>query len=285
MRAPNIELGIYVDPYASPRAKQEARDIAERAGGNCIELTPPFKDKLPKGIFIAGGDGSIRKVIQFIVDSDPEKPIPIGLLGGGTNDAMRHALLLGKQHMTGPGFLQHIQKGFPSSTLIKPGLIGKEVFVRDVGLGSFEQNVGRANEALNGYSPRIVRVPIAYLLGLTQTILTQPEALAPLDIYTISPNIGRKHIFPQQTYQGDLITHAWIDEESRLKTVAALVKTAILWQFNIPSDAVKTKQRTRFDLESSPANLWFQGDTIPNTQQGPLVIKRWEKAIPIVAID
>ncbi len=282
-----FELGIFVDPYASARAKEEARRIV--ALTNCAPLTFPLRGNLPQVAVFACGDGPLQKIAQVMVESN--QVIPIALLGGGTNDALYNSLRGndqdGKTQFSFADFQNHIKENRPfhPEALIKPGLIGGKAFLRDVGLGPFEQNAGKANKRLNGWVPKGLRVQTASVLGLVLTILSNPDTSVPLDIYTISPWVGRKRVFPKQVQHGDQITHAWIESSTRGELRRALIRTAAYGQSGLPSPHVRTEQQTSFTLQSVPDHFWLHGDIIPNDQTGLTVVKRWDKGIPIVAID
>ena len=278
-----IELGIFVDKHASTKARKQAEQIVD--GRKCIEIDLRFisgAHRLPPGIPIAGGDGSIRNVVQDMVNKNQVRPI--GLLGGGTNDALYNSLRAEGQGMPYREFHWKTlaREPFDPKALIKPGLVGNQAYVMEVGFGQFEQSIGEANQSLNGYSPRRIRVPIAYFLGFIKTI-SQPDGLTPVNIYTTSPRMGRKHVFPQQTHHADLITHAWMEAQGQ-ERIVSLAKTAFLWSLSKPSPYVRTEQKTEFEVDLAPKNLWINGDIIPNKQKSPLLISRWEQTIPIVPI-
>lgn len=288
----NKEIGLYIDNYASSRSQGVARKIADECRSTSVVLVPSFSGvgNLPHGILITGGEGSIQRIIQYMVESNQVRPI--GLLGGGTHNTLRHSLQkAGKTLSSGEfrfncaGEGERLHLSPDHYALIQPGLLGSLPFITRVGLGNFEQGIGQTRESLRNYPfPRKVKSEVAYVVGLIKASLANKHDSPPFDMYTISPSLARKIIFPHQSYEDDSVTHTWIKAESRMERIRALLKTALCWELGKPSEYVQVEQARRFEVRSLPNDIWIDGDIQPNIQRPSVVVKRSEQVIPIVAI-
>lgn len=285
----SIELGLVIDRYASGNAKRTTDSLIRRAS-SCIQLTAESVANietarmLPRGILAVGGEATIRRIVQTMVDASEIRPI--ALLGGGTNNVLYHSLLEAGQAMPIAKFLWAVGNNcFPASFALRPGLIGRRAFVLHAGLGNFEQSVGWAIKNSRGLAPRKFRPLLSHSIGLALACLLKDDQLPPLDLYTISPRLGKRTLFPEQAHQGDSITHAWIETGTHQETRRKLIKTALYWRFGKHPDCVKLEQAASFKINSDINTLWLEGDNVPNQQKPPFSIRRWEHAIPVVAID
>lgn len=271
------ELGVYINGTADPEILATAYSITGPGITRISSISElKFRGALPRGFIIAGGEGSIRVVVQEMYKRGEIGPV--GLLGGGTQNVLFNEL--GKrQTMTLEEFCDTPSDKFPAELLFHPGQTEDIRFINQFAIGAFEQRNGEINSRLHflprGYKPAIVRI--------TAGVIATFSLSRRIDMFSVVPNIGNVHAFPKQDPFGPEITHAWIEGwDAPLK----LAKTLIYWWQNKvpPPSVLKTESGLSFSISSHAKKAWVDGDTIPNPNKGEFEIKRTKTPFPVVAL-
>ncbi|MDP3998596.1 MAG: diacylglycerol kinase family protein [bacterium] len=280
------EVGIFVHPYAGRPAQNRAREISKTTPNSF--LTSDINDiKETDGpVLVAGGDGSIRRVVECLCRD--ERFGPIGALGGGTNNVLRRGLVKKGLVLTLENFLSGQTKDDLKKFLFKPGLFGQTTFNITVGLGKFEKTTGTILESLRGYAPRPVKSKITSLLSVISMARANPN-VPPLDLFSTSPNFGSVTLFPKQKLHSSLLTHAWI-EEPGARGAGKLALSLVFWQAGIepPSSCIKTEQGEAFEIPYDDPRIWIDGDTVFKRSlkevHGNILVSRSAKTVALTAI-
>lgn len=277
-----VELGIFIHPYSAPEIQKRAHLIKERHPDSF--LTQELKDLQGNlgSILIAGGDGSVRRVIQSLYDGEDLKPI--GLLGGGTNNVLYKNLVRAGIVLSVEDFLDSRPK--KEEHLFLPGLFDdNHVFTITVGAGHFEKMVGLSHEKLRAYTPGALRRRISPLISLLPAMIRHNPNLLPLDLISTSPNFGSASLFPKQELHSSLLTHAWIEEKG-LRGFTRLLLTLFYWQTGKepPQSLLQTEQASSFEVLNPDSILWVDGDTLLKRASGNILVSRASRAVAITAI-
>lgn len=275
------ELGIYTNPFVPEIIKKRAVDISQLAPG-FASIIHPFrrKEPFPNRVIVAGGEGSIRTILQIM--HDREEIRPVGLLPGGSQNVLYNALFELDLKSDVKAFLEKGLDEYPEDQRLRLGMINDRVFINHVGLGRFEQYLGEFNNRLR-FLPNGRRTLVAALFSLTFATLDPNSRREILNLYTIVPVIGQVPAFPDQRLLSDTLTHA------RIERAGSLIRTLFYWQRGkpAPNGAITQYQYSRFADIATGNSIWLDGDTIPymlqDMPQGAL-IKRTPYGIPIVAM-
>lgn len=279
------ELGIFIHPYSDPPAQRKARAINDALPSSF--RTQEIADlSTARRILVVGGDGSLRRVMQFVYDEEALET-QIGILGGGTNNVIHKELIRNGVTHSLEDFLDSDQ-GKDEHLLFRPGLFGNQVFTATVGVGQFENMAGSYLEKLRAYTPRRLRFKISSLFSLVSMMARENPNLLPLDLVSTSPNFGSVTLFPQQELHSSLLTHAWIEEKG-FEGLRKLLVTLFCWQTGIkpPKSALKTEQATSFELSNPGSTLWADGDTFfrfLGENHGNMLVNRASQAFAVTAI-
>lgn len=284
------EAGIFINPHSN-------KDIQDRVLKRIIpRVNAGFyspgeqNESLPGKIIVIGGEGTIRDVIQDMVDKDDVTPL--GIVAGGTNNVLYRTLLANGNSMGLSDFMEYDTDELARRFSFRPGLFEQSAFTNQVGLGIFEQSQGTSNEKLRGVLrgklPGRSRLFAASFKALLTALTQGSDTLAELDLYSLTPFVGSKKLFPDQDPNGDLITHAHILGNSKTQRMRYLTIVAASWALGKipPPNTLEMEQDYSFtaDISHSPA-IWLDGDTKPlHSEKREVVITRWNKAIPVVAI-
>lgn len=275
-----FELGIFSSPFIPEAVRERVTGMLRRLpeGKTFIDIIPPTHSRwkpFPRRIIVAGGDGSVREILQWMQDRGEVRPV--GLMAGGSQNVLYHALMeLGLKTSINT-FLEKNPDDYPEDQRLKPGMVGDLVFVNHAGLGRFEQHLGEFNRRLrllrNGQRPFVCA-----LFSLAASL--NPNGRKDfLNLYTITPTIGQLRAFPEQKLLGNGITHA------KVSSVRGLVQTMIYWQRgqSAPNRAMHQSTYTRFEDTTGNSSIWLDGDTSAYPRQAVL-ITRTPYGIPVVAI-
>lgn len=279
------EVGIFVHPYAGQPAQHRAKEISEKTPDSF--LTAEIDDLIgfDGPVLVAGGDGSVRRVVERLCRD--ENSGPIGVLGGGTNNVLRKALTRKGLTLTLEDLLSGPTEDDLQKFLFKPGLFGQTIFNITVGLGEFEKATGNILESLRGYVPRPFKSKITSLLSVISMARAKPN-LFPLDLFSTSPDFGSVTLFPKQELHSSLITHAWI-EEPGVSGVSKLALTLLFWQAGMepPLNCIKTEQREAFEISYKDPRIWIDGDTVQRNlkkHHGNILVSRSAQTVALTAI-
>lgn len=251
-----FEFGLFTNPHVPRVVTEEDTDILwlRPEGAGFIDIIPPTHSKwqrFPKRLIVRGGDGSVREICQWMHDRGEVRPI--GLLPGGTQNVLYHALMELGLKASIKTFLEKTLDDYPENQRLRPGMANDLVFVNHVGLGRVEQHLGRLNARLrllpNGY-----RTLVATLLSLAAASLHPGKDF--LNLYTITPSIGQLRAFPDQRLLSNALTHV-----RGIRQISGFC----------------------FEDEATGNSIWLDGDTLPYSRQTVLV-KRTPYGIPVVAI-
>lgn len=279
MAQAEFELGVYANPFASESVKKRVRGILRFSPkGPTFRLTSPTYQyqPIPKRVVVAGGEGSIRTVVQMMYDREVVKPV--GLLPGGSQNVLYNALRKLGLQSDAKTFLEKTLDDYPEDQRLRPGVVNNLVFVNHAGFGHFEQHLGELNKRLrflrNGHRPLVCA-----LLSMAAAILYPDGNRELLNLYTITPRIGQVLAFPDQELLNNNVTHAWVEG------IRGFVRTLSYWQRGkpAPNGAMRQFQSFGFADNAIGSSIWLDGDKIPYDLQGAL-IKRAPYGIPVVAI-
>lgn len=282
------DIGVFTNRHVGEVTQQKAAGIAARYGVPVTDISN-VPNKLPQLAIVAGGEGSVRQVVEIAYR---QKSVPtVGILGGGSNNVMFTRLSelgLSAAEEELPAFLDG---EIPREFLFRPGVLkgddGEEIvlFNNHVGLGAYERAVGTANEKLR-FLPRQHHRSFASRLGaVALAIKPVLKGEEPLDVYTVSPKIGSTNAFPDQSLHGEDLTHAWV-EGDRFQKLVKLLLTLFAWQQNTrpPSRILQTERRRKFKSKIVRDSVWIDGDTVATEPQEHVVFMRSSRAIPLFAI-
>ena len=229
---------------------------------------------------ISGGDGSLRRVVQSLIDS--ESRAPVGLEKRGTNNVVWNELKELGYSMSAEEFAD-TDPTDPRFCRFRPARFGNVVFCSDVGFGQFEQEVGRITERIRSW-PKLFR-SILPVLGSLRS-LQRLDNLDILNIYSTAPNIGPYRVFPNQHLESNTLTHAWIEGDSHSQKMGRLYLTLLYWRLGkIPSQNIlRTTKSNVFYQDFNNGELWIDGDYLSTEQSGKFVIERVNIPISITAI-
>ncbi|MBI2086289.1 hypothetical protein HYT74_03025 [Candidatus Daviesbacteria bacterium] len=273
-----VELRVIVNPHSSKSSKDQASKIA-RMNGSPLHTINSGPNVSSQKIIVAGGDGSVRAVLESVYRSEVTKPV--GILAGGTNNIIYSILKKSGKVLPASEFVNSDE--FPDDLGFRPGIFQERLFLLHVGLGSFEQLIGSTNEYFRGYLPRKLRPRAAYLCALSK-VFNQSDSPHILDVYSTTSHLGYENAFPSQQFHGGLLTRAWIESGSKREEFMKLFFCLVAWQLHLrpPSSILSIKQKDLFNTENSPFEAWFDGDNLPVKSGSE--IRRLDFVIPLVAI-
>lgn len=254
------EFGLFTNPHVSRVVAEEDTGILwlRPTGAGFVDSIPPTHSRwqrFPKRLIVRGGDGSIREICQWMHDRKEIRPV--GILPGGSQNVLYHALMDLGLKANIKAFLEKSLDDYPEEQRLRPGMINDRVFVNHVGLGHVEQQLGRLNARLR-LLPNGCRTLVATLFSLATASANPGKNF--LNLYTITPRIGPVLAFPEQRLLNDELTHAWI-RGGRIRQL-----------------------RGSWFQDTTVGNyVWFDGDTRYYSQQ-EVLITRASYGIPVVAI-
>lgn len=275
-----LRLGIYRNPYAGSEVLKIVKGL-EKAGALCINSLKELEDLkvLPQRMMVAGGDGSVGAVIQEMFDRRECRPL--GILGGGTQNVLYNEHLLNQRAMNIIEFLTASPDELAKFSF-RPGIMGRIVFINQIGFGSYEQADGMLNQHLRPI-PKSIRT--FFVRGTALCIASLSDGRK-IDIYSIVPRIGRVLAFPEQQFDTG-ISHGWIEDGERGSR--KLVGTLNSWR-NIEGkglngslpEFVKIEKGESFSV-LTPRTIWKDGDTV-SIVPGYFRIGRTDFSVPVVSL-
>lgn len=260
MAKAEFELGVYVNDFAPYPVRRKAREmiqlLPDESNSFYLVISSHLeRNRIPEKLAVAGGDGSIGRIMQMLYDQ--KAIIPVAVLPGGSQNVLYHTLLdLGLTADAGT-FLKKPLDDYPENQRLKPGMINKRVFVNHVGLGHFEQHLGRFNARLR-FLPSLPRLFLSASLSLAAASLHPGKDF--LNLYTITPRVGSVLAFPGQRLLSNELTHAWMRRG---------------W--------IRQLRGFRFHDATLGNYAWFDGDTRFYPQR-EVLIARAPYGIPVVAL-
>lgn len=270
------EIGLYINPRAGSGAKRLVEPLINDP--RVFVDSIPFQktiDSLPLRLIVVGGERSVITVAGEIYRRG-ENPT-LGIVPGGSgnvtfNNLERHGNIVSVSE-----FIDGSQAGV---VIFRPGQIGEEIFNNQVGFGAYEQATGSFNEALR-FMPDRMRTMLYKILATVPAVFSDE----PINMYSVSPYIGKVRAFPEQDFFGNSITHGQIRGEQKAPKLAM---TLMFWQMGladyVPDALFHRTQRERFTADIQSSDIWIDGDTSRNPYQGEVEIKRIDRGISVVGL-
>ncbi len=282
------EIGLYINSSANSQATGLVYSLT---GSEVFKDDIPFSqplEMLPNKLIVAGGERSIRTVTLAMYRRGQLRPL--GILGGGSTNVLFEYLISTGREVTLQQFLDTSADKFDPKFYFRPGIARNEKeeieeFNIQMGTGMYERFSGQSNEILRMIPPRFrpfTSRSLAYIPAIIRTGDT-------LDIYSLSPNIGRVDAFPGQDLFGSDLTHARI-EGDRFEQARKLTATLVFWQFHKrpPKEILRIDKGIIFEDHIRSDSAWFDGDVEKHRLKlhGTVIISRVEPklAIPVMAI-
>jgi len=249
-----------------------------------------LKDIPPEisGLMVVGGDGTLRLVFNSLYKENPN--IPLIVLPGGTCNAFHCALLETGTSINKEQLSEEID--YSRFRSFHPGLLGDELFIVDIGVGTCEPTIGIVNEKLRRYlNVGQLRPKAAALASWVSQVVKNYEGFPFFDLYSVSPFFGARKMFPEQSLFDSSITHAFIQANSKPQAVINS-----FWAFfclgngyiGLSRLALTCERNETFKLNYPIGRLRVGGDTIERGNEiiskGALV-KRAEKSILVSAFS
>lgn len=279
------ETGIFVHPYSDHQTQKRARQIKADIPGSFLTQEVADLEKTSGPILIAGGDGSIRRVMDVLRKND-QLERQIATLGGGTNNVLHRALIKAGAALSLESFLDPDTPKERYS--LRPGVFGDDqVFTVAAGVGKFEKDAGSGLERFRAYVPRRWRPDFASIASLFSTIaaMVKDPNFRPIDLVSTSPDFGSVTLFPRQELHSTLLTHAWIEERG-IEGARKLLLTLLYWRTGNepPQSILRTEQANEFTLLNHDSTLWVDGDTFFRRNHGNVLVSRAAQALAVTAI-
>lgn len=283
------EIGLYINRYSQVEAQRVVFPLLVKKD-TYADYIPMVKrmDELPPKLIVVGGERSIRTVTKEMYRRGQLRPL--GILGGGSTNVLYEYLRSTGREMTLQQFREIPPDKFDPKFYFRPGIAKDEKgeieeFNIQMGNGMYEIFSGLSNELLRFIPPQF-RPFSSRTLAYVPAIIRKGNTL---DLYSLSPNIGRVRAFPEQDLFGSDITHARI-EGSRIDQARKLTTTLVLWQFHQrpPKEILRIDKGVIFEDHIHSDSAWFDGDVEKHRLKlhGTVIISRVEAklTIPVMAI-
>lgn len=275
--ASHCEIGLYINPRAGSGAKRLVEHLIRDSRVSVDSI--PFQksiDRLPSElILVVGGERSVGTVTREIYRHG-ENPT-LGIVPGGSGNVTFKNLERHGNMVSVNEFIEGSQEGVVP---FRSGQLGKEIFNNQVGFGAYERATGSLNEALR-FMPSGMRTILSKILATVPAVIGDET----INMYSVSPYIGRVRAFPEQDFFGDSVTHGQIGGAQKAQKLAM---TLMLWQMGladfVPDELFHRTQSERFTPDIQSADIWIDGDTSRNPYRGEVEIRRLDRGIRMVGL-
>ncbi len=223
--ASSYEIGLYINPRARSGVKRLVKHLINdpRVLADSIPFQKPV-DSFPPKLIVVGGERSVRTVTGEIYRRGENSTL--GIVPGGSgnvtyNNLERHGNIVSVHE-----FIEGLQTGVVT---FHPGQISGEIFNNQVGFGAYERVSGFLNETLR-FLPDGMRTVLSKIFATVPAVFSEEM----INMYSVSPYIGKVRSFPQQDFLGNSVTHGQIGGKLKAQKLAM---TLMLWQMGLAAYA------------------------------------------------
>jgi len=275
----SAEIGIFpgkhVDKHVIPKSIEELK----QAGFTPIILkrnSPALTDDMI-AVMAIGGDGTVRKGAQALVDT--QRNVPLCIMPNGTNNVTFHDVCKTGLVIHLSDLHDRLTDGQEIGLRVYPGMTNNIVFTVDAIFGCCGRMLPEYNKKLRRHVPSSVRRPFSAALTLWHALRSMHSDELLLDLYTISGFFGHNKLFPDQNINDENITNLRIDS-GNLRRLAMLGLGMIALGLGIPQmlEQIPWEQKHMFETNYSVTDFSANGSRLTQPQN---TVKIYRSASPI----
>ncbi len=281
------QIRVFVNRKAVASSQEKARRFAQKTGSEVSELNGvPLNLENVDTVVVVGGDGSVRSVMQQILEK--ESPARLVVMPGGSQNGLHHALVDAGAMVT------ESEKGVAGTFLeFHPGSVNEVLFHHGAGWDEFMVKQGVAVEGLRNFFPRKL---LGYLGGAWALVIANPARRDENEGFVFrmavtAPYCGpvRLPMFTHLSLGGENIGMMTVSGQSptEVKAKAGLLAIYLRLGIHPPLSVVSAEEKPLFTFKNGQvqeASINADGEVGAFPHNGIIYVRRMEKSVRVAAL-